>query len=126
MDKNYIKYLNQEFNYGRDYPSVVTKSANNFIRYVKSYGWNDKEFINGYQYIKWVKVIVKFNGRIQTTWNFIIGKEPNGKVGYIVNSWLDQFDLQVSKEDGNTAYLMIMEKAKQINGVEIVIENLIK
>lgn len=106
-------------------PSVITRAANNYIRSVKSYGWDDKEFINGYQMIKWVRVTVKLNRSIQTIWSFKVGKEANGKVGYIVNSWKDHFDVQISKEDGNTAYMMIMQKAKEIKGVEVIVETLI-
>ena len=125
-----ITQLIRKFDYGKDYPSKVTKAANNYIRSVKHYGWNDKEFVNGYQCIKWVKVIVMLDNCTQTIWSFQTvqetwGKDYRGKIGYIVNSWRDHFDLQVSKEDGNTAYLMIMQKAKEVKGAKVIVENII-
>ena len=124
-----IDKLIKEFDYGKDYPSRVTKPANNYIRSVKSYGWGDKEFVNGYQLIKWVSVSIVCNNITESVWHFKTAQEVwndhKGKIGYIVNSWLDNFERQVSKEDGNTAYLMILKKAKEIEGAKIVIETII-
>lgn len=123
---NNIEQLIKKFDHGKDYPSKVTKAARNFIKSdeVKCYGWGDSEFINGYQHTKEMKVTVMVDNRIQTIWNFITAKGYGDKVGYIVSSWRDQFNVQVSKEDGNTAYLMIMQKAKEIKGAKIIIETL--
>jgi hypothetical protein len=125
LNNESINQLIKKFDYGRDYPSKITKAANNYIRSVKSYGWDDKEFINGYQTIKWVQVTVKQNGYTETVWSFKTAQQPNGKTGYLVNSWKDHFDIQVSKEDGNTAYLMIMQKARETKGTEIIVETII-
>lgn len=120
MDK--IEKLINEFDNGKEYPSRVTRAANNYIRSVKHYGWDDDEFVNGYQLIKSVKVTVMMKDNIQTIWHFDTVQEQFGKIGYIVHSWRDHFDLQVSKEDGNIAYLMIMQKAKEVKGAKVIIE----
>lgn len=117
-----IKQLIKKYDNGKSYPSRVTRAANNYIRSVKHYGWDDKEFVNGYQQIKTVKVTVMMENRIQTIWHFDTVQEQFGKIGYRVHSWCDHFDLQVSKEDGNIAYLMIMQKAKQIKGAKVIVE----
>lgn len=121
-----IKALVKKYDYGKKFPyAEITRPAINYIHSVKCYGWEDKEHVNGYQCIKWVKVTVEVNDRIQTIWNFRTVQEQFGKVGYIVDSWCNQFERQVSKKDGNIAYMMIMEKAKEIKGVKIIIETLI-
>ena len=120
----HINQLIKEFDFGKDYPSKITKAAAQFIKSnrVKCYGWNDAEFVNGYQDVKETKVTVMLNNRIESIWHFRIVKESFGKVGYIVRSWCDQLDVQISKDDGNTAYLMIVQKAKEINGAKIIVE----
>lgn len=117
-----IKQLIKKYDNGKSYPSRVTRAANNYIRSVKHYGWDDKEFVNGYQQIKSVKVTVMLENSVQTIWHFDTVQERFGKIGYLVHSWRDHFDLQVSKEDGNIAYLMIMQKAKQIKGAKVIVE----
>ena len=122
-----IKQLIKEYDNGKSYPSRVTRAANNYIRSMKHYGWDDAEFVNGYQQIKSVKVTVMLENRIQTIWHFDTiqetwGREWKGKIGYRVHSWCDHFDLQVSKEDGNIAYLMIMQKAKEVKGSKVIVE----
>ena len=120
-----IAQLIKEFDHGKDYPSMVTKAARNFTKsdMVKCYGWGDKEFVNGYQRVKEVKVTVMLDNSIQTIWYFA-KVEGYGKTGYIVNSWRDHFDVQVSKEDGNTAYMMIMQKTKEVKGAKVIVETL--
>ena len=126
-----IEQLIEEFDHGKDYPSKITKAARNYIsNKAKSYGWDDKEFVNGFQCIKWIKVTVMLDNSIQTIWNFKTvqeawGGQCNGKIGYIVDSWRDHFNVQTSKEDGNTAYVMIMQKAKEVNGAKVIVETLI-
>lgn len=61
---HYISHLIKEYTYGKEYPSLVTRPADNYIRSVKSYGWEDTEFVNGYQTIKWTRLIVKHNNSI--------------------------------------------------------------
>ncbi len=121
-----IKALVKKYDYGKKCPyAEVTRAAINYIHSVKCYGWEDEEHVNGYQCIKWVKVTVNVDNRTQTIWNFRTVQERFGKVGYIVDSWRNQFERQVSKEDGNIAFLMIMEKAKEVKGAKIIVETLI-
>lgn len=121
-----IKELINKYDNGKEYPSKATRAARNFIvsNDVKCYGWEDKEFVNGFQLVKSVKLIVMLENRIQTIWCFDTIKGYGDKVGYRVHSWCDQFDVQISKEDGNTAYLMIMKKAKEIKGSKVIMETL--
>lgn len=121
-----IKELIKEFECGKEYPSKATRAARNFIvsDKVRCYGWNDREFVNGFQTIKSVKVTVMLENRIQTIWYFDIIKGYGDKIGYRVHSWCDQLDVQVSKEDGNMAYLMIMQKVKELKGAKVIMETL--
>jgi hypothetical protein len=108
------------------HPSSITKPVRDFIvsDMVKCYSFEDEEFVNGYQRIKETKVTVMIGDSVQTIWYFITAKENFGKVGYIIKSWKDQLDVQVSKEDGNTAYLMIMYRAKKIKGAKVIVETI--
>ena len=122
---NNIEELIKEFENGNNYPSVVTHAAKKYIKQVKHYGWLDNEFVNGYQRIKEVKITVMVDNSIQTIWYFRTVKDAHGKIGYIIDSWADHFDLQVDKEDGNTAYMMIMAKAKEVNGAKVIVERIL-
>lgn len=109
------------------YPSKTTKPA---VRYIHNsariIGWADtEEFVmNAYQTIKRRKLTIKKNNRIEVVWFFDTVKAIYGdKIGYNVHSWGDQLNVQISKEDGNIVYRMIMENAK-LNGAEVIVENL--
>lgn len=119
-----IEQLIREHDNGKEYPSRVTRAARRFIMSdsVKHYGWGDEEFVNGFQLVKEVKLTVMLENRTQTIWRFETIQERFGKIGYRVHSWGDQFDAQVSKEDGNTAYLMIMQMAKKVKGAKVIVE----
>lgn len=119
-----IEQLIKKYDNGKEYPSRVTRAARNFIvsDEVRCYGWNDKEFVNGFQQVKSVKLTVMLGNRIQTIWHFDTIQEKFGKIGYRVHSWGDQLDVQVSKEDGNAAYLMIMQMSKKVEGIEVIVE----
>jgi hypothetical protein len=119
-----IEQMIRKHDNGKEYPSRVTRAARRFIVSddVKCYGWGDEEFVNGFQQVKTVKVIVTMNNRIQTIWHFDTIQERFGKIGYRVHSWCDQIDVQISKEDGNTAYLMIMQMVERVDGAKVIVE----
>ena len=122
-----IKELVRKHDHGKKAPyAEVTRAAINYIHSVKCYGWGDEEHVvYGVQDVKWVKVTVMVNNRTDTVWSFRTIKDMSGKIGYRVNSWRNQFDRQVSKEDGNIAFLMIMEKAKEVKGAKVIVETII-
>lgn len=103
---------------------IATDNARRFLLSdrAKTYGWKDEEFINGYSRIKTVKVTVMYNDSVTSIWYFETARETFGKIGYIVHSWRNQINVQVSKEDGNKAYAMIMREAKEIKGCKVIVE----
>ena len=89
------------------------------IKYIKGdkavrYGFNDDEFVNGYKVVAETVVTTYYQDGLEAVWYFDkVEEEYTNKIGYIVSSWRNQLDMQVSKETGNKAFQLIIDRARK-------------